>query len=287
MSVNEHLRANPIYLARYPNIHLDTFAYCNAKCVFCGYPHMTREKGQMSRELLDHIAKDLSTWEVPMEEIVPIYYGEFFLNPDWLYVLQYLQDNVPETKVSIPTNGSALDDAKIDQLLKIKNIYWLNFSIYGYFDDTYERLMGLPASTIGKVRHAVDRIHKERPDIAIVVCTCSHPPFITEYERRLFMEYWSPFANAHVLIGNRQMNKQAMKTYPSSVPCMGFFQSINILWDGRVCLCCYDPNGEIIVGNVWEQSLMEIWQGKTRHYQELHARGRRDEIPLCSTCTSG
>lgn len=270
----------------HPDVHLDTYAFCNARCVFCGYPHMTRKKGKMSRELFHHIIEDISSWDKPTREIVPVHYGEFFLNPDWLYILQYIQDHLPNTKIAIPTNGSLLDDNKIDELVKIKNVYWLNFSVYGYFSETYERLIGLGADTIKKVEHAVVKIHKLRPDICIQVCTTNHPSFIAEHEVELFKKKWKAFATTHVLIGNLRLNKKFMKNYPSAIPCLNIFLSTIILWDGKVCLCCYDPNGELIAGDVKKNKILDIWNGELiEKYRKLHMEGERDKIPLCRSCT--
>jgi len=286
MKVSEYLKANPIVPSEYPNIHLDTYAYCNASCIFCGYSDMTRKKGRMSRGLLNHILDDIALWDTPTKEIVPIHYGEFFLNPDWLYVLECIQGKLPRTKIAIPTNGSLLDDSKIDRLVRIRTLKYLSFSIYGYFDETYERLTGLSPGTIGRVEHAITRIRQLRPDIHIAVGATFHPPFITDYETRLLLRKWHPYVQCHIVIGNSQMNKDFMKDYPSEIPCISIFLSFIVLWDGRVCLCCYDPNGEIIVGDVKRERLLDIWQGElVKKYQNLHAAGKRDTIPLCRTCS--
>lgn len=286
MKAIEHVRNNTMVPAEYPSVHLDTYAYCNGRCIFCGYPSMKRAKGQMPRELLRHIVEDIASWSKPMEEIVPIHYGEFFLNPDWLYALQCIEGNLPNTKIAIPTNGSVLTDDKIDELVKIRTVHYISFSVYGYFDETYERLIGLNSDTIKKIEHAIVRIRQLRPDIHIQVGTTTHPPFITEYELGLFIQKWHPYARPHVLIGNSQVNTKFAKDYPSEIPCSMVFVSLMVLWDGRVSLCCFNPEGEMIVGDVKKEKLLDIWRGKlTREYQELHAEGKRDAIPLCRSCS--
>jgi hypothetical protein len=37
---------------------------------------------------------------------------------------------------------------------------------------------------------------------------------------------------------------------------------MGILWNGDVTFCCDDYNGELVVGNVKEKSLLEIYEGK-------------------------
>lgn len=269
-----------------PNLHLDTYAYCNARCIFCGYKDMQRKKGAMSRGLFHHIIDEVANWEQPMREINPVHYGEFFLNPDWKHILRYIQEKLPETRIAISTNGSQFDDEKIDKLVKIENIYWLNFSVYGFFDDTYQRLMGLNPDVKNQIEHAVQRIKNQRPDIRISVCTVGHPPFISELETKLFTAHWGKHATVHPIISNQDMYPRLQKNYPSLLPCPSIYTSLMILWDGRVSMCCYDPNGRNIVGDVKEESILDIWNGKrVREFQRLHAEGKRDTIPLCKTCT--
>ncbi len=285
--MQKHIFPSPRIRLQYPCIHLETYAICNARCVFCGYKDMTRTKGVMSDKLLNNIIDDLSSWENPPHQIVPIHYGEFFLNPKWLYILQQLQDKLPNTKIAIPTNGSMFTTEMIDELVKIKTFEFINFSVYGYFDDTYKRLIGLPTDTISKVEQTVINIHKERPDVRIGVSTVNHPPFITTYETESFLAKWRPFGIAHCLVANHSINKKLMKTFSCRIPCNGVLTALIVLWDGKVCLCCYDPNGELYVGNVKTEKLLDIWNGpKVRNYQRLHLKGERDKISLCKTCTS-
>ena len=49
--------------------------------------------------------------------------------------------------------------------------------------------------------------------------------------------------------------------------CHRLWTSVTVLWDGRVSLCCLDYEGEIEMGNVNNQTLQEIING--RLYQEV------------------
>jgi hypothetical protein len=43
------------------------------------------------------------------------------------------------------------------------------------------------------------------------------------------------------------------------VKCWSLFNAINVLWDGSVCLCCLDFDGQLILGDANKKSLVEIW----------------------------
>jgi radical SAM protein with 4Fe4S-binding SPASM domain len=42
--------------------------------------------------------------------------------------------------------------------------------------------------------------------------------------------------------------------------CMRPWDSVVVLWDGRVVPCCHDYNGAVVIGDLNKQSLEEIWQ---------------------------
>jgi len=60
---------------------------------------------------------------------------------------------------------------------------------------------------------------------------------------------------------------------------------LDILSSGKVTLCCMDQEGEFPLGDVTQQSVLEVFQGEaSRRYQEMHRAGRRAEIAPCGTC---
>lgn len=61
--------------------------------------------------------------------------------------------------------------------------------------------------------------------------------------------------------------------------------AINVHGDVSVCVR-YDLEGKGILGNLYKQSLDEIWNSYQRQlWLQYHIQGRRQEVPLCSKCT--
>ena len=72
---------------------------------------------------------------------------------------------------------------------------------------------------------------------------------------------------------------------PHYHPCNWLWKSMAVYWDGTVPACCADFGGEQIVGNLNENTLMEIWNGPAmRAIRESQVRGRLEDYPLCRTC---
>jgi len=52
-----------------------------------------------------------------------------------------------------------------------------------------------------------------------------------------------------------------------------------------VALCCMDQEGEFSLGDVTQQSVLQVYRGEaSRRYQEMHRTGRRAEVAPCGSC---
>ena len=65
------------------------------------------------------------------------------------------------------------------------------------------------------------------------------------------------------------------------------YNKIVVQPDGRVPLCCCDPFGKVILGDLNDNSLVEIWKGEK--YQDIRQKlykkeYARENINLCKNC---
>jgi radical SAM protein with 4Fe4S-binding SPASM domain len=71
-------------------------------------------------------------------------------------------------------------------------------------------------------------------------------------------------------------------------PCQDIYRAIFVYWNGDVVVCCYDQNGENVIGNLLRQTLTEVWNGRTaRHLRRRIARAVSDpdaEPGMCRSC---
>ena len=64
-------------------------------------------------------------------------------------------------------------------------------------------------------------------------------------------------------------------------PCFYFWETLIILWDGRVVVCCQDLLGELVVGNINSQTLTEIWNSS----RMVNLRKQQLDGNLISPCS--
>ncbi len=69
------------------------------------------------------------------------------------------------------------------------------------------------------------------------------------------------------------------------IPCLRPSRDMVINWKGDVLLCCQDFYGEYVMGNVHDNSLLEIWNNQRFiEYRRKLSAGNRKMIPICKYC---
>lgn len=90
----------------------------------------------------------------------------------------------------------------------------------------------------------------------------------------------------HVPLNNSKYAHRS-PTKPESMICQDFLHVPSIAWDGAVSICNrLDVQKHGVIGNLYENTLEEIWNGPVRQRMlDAHKAGRRDLAnELCKTC---
>lgn len=75
-------------------------------------------------------------------------------------------------------------------------------------------------------------------------------------------------------------------TIPEHGLCLDLLSHLAISKDGDASVCVrFDPEKKLVLGNIKEKSLVELWNSRKRHEMiKLHKQGRRDLCDGCSQC---
>ena len=265
-------------------LRLDTTTQCNAHCLAC-HRFLTERKGEMPRELIEQILKDISGWQKPLEEIVPVNYGEFFLRKDWYEILRMIATKLPNTEITLATNGSLVDEEVITKLCEIPNFRVINFSVNAYYDETYEQFMGLKADVIPQIRKAISIFRVLRPDIRRKASMIFDPQYMTDLDRDYFEWYWKEWAEVWIIAAASAGRPDKTPTNPVILPCRSIFSDIVVGYDGKISSCCFDANFSLDLG-YYKNNLFGSWHSpELEELRKLHNERQREKIPLCSCCT--
>lgn len=274
-------------IPKQPNqVRLDTTTSCNLHCLSCHRftEYGIQRKGCMSLDTILLILKDLSTWKQPLNEIVPVNYGEFLLHPEWESILKHIELLLPRTIIVLPTNGVCLDNYKLCKLLRINTLKLINISLNAYFSSTYKQFCGGDlSSTVIIVENAIKTIKQERPDIEVWVSMVYSPDYQTEVERDEFITFWRRSVTTPILpAANCGRHCQPIE---NNIPCRSIFSDLVIGYDMKLSACCFDA-GFTLDLDYYKGDAIAAWNNpKLAELRELHNRGRRAEYNACRSCS--
>lgn len=239
------------------HIEIETLNRCNSTCEFCPVNKNadTRELTKMKDEVFEKIIKDLQA--VDYSGTLNLFSNnEPFLDKRIINFAIMAREHLPNAFIQIITNGTALNVKKVLDVLPHLSYLVIN---------NYAFEMKLHSN----VQEIYDEISANHPELA--------PKVNIGY--RLLTEFKSTRAgNAP----NRKKKKEAVPTFVSRCA-YPFFQMV-IRPDGRVSLCCNDALGQMTLGNVSDQNVIDVWQNKIRKNLQTKMLRGRDTIPLCKKC---
>jgi hypothetical protein len=250
---------------------------------------MKREKHPMPDEMVDKIVKEISMWEDPVA-IMPFFYGESLANPKLFDQCGLFEKYAPKARIELSTNGSLLDEEKIENLVNMKNLRYINFSGYAGTKETYEKIMGLPFDTLEKIEKAIKRLHEDRPDVRMVVGCTNDPRFVSGADFHALQMRFGKYGNIvspHPISFNNQHVSGFPRVVSDIVPCTAIFVNVVVYNDGVIGACCFDVEHELAIGNMSE-GMMPIITAFNRDisgYRGMHLSLKKDLIPLCKSCT--
>ena len=64
------------------------------------------------------------------------------------------------------------------------------------------------------------------------------------------------------------------------------FRRINILSNGNVALCCNDAFGDVVLGNVFKENLVDIWNSDSMNIYRLRLFNQDRRMKLCDKCNA-
>ena len=68
--------------------------------------------------------------------------------------------------------------------------------------------------------------------------------------------------------------------------CKPLYTGTTINWNGDVTPCCFDFNGNFVMGNVFETPFNKIWKNKKyQSFRKIVFKNKKN-IPMCKFCSS-
>ncbi|MCY3003295.1 MAG: radical SAM protein [Planctomycetota bacterium] len=294
------IRARLEQLRRVPRgLHVEGTNICNARCVFCAYPQMERRKQTMSMDDFRRVVGQYLEMGGRHVSLTPIV-GDPFVDKHMFERLDHLMALEQVSGISFYTNAILMTPEKSERLLDYASKLHVHVSWGGFDAETWNTIMGV--EKFEAARDAVLALLelKERTGSKLRFTLALRCPDsnrkgelhekLEAYRKRGLVEI-APMGDYDSWAGKvRPEELEKVGLVPREMPykrgaCELLFTKPVVLADGRVNACaCRDVEAELIVGNVNEEPLGQIWAGaRITELIERHERGDYPEV--CQRCT--
>lgn len=273
---------------KFDKIYIEITNICNLSCAFC--PQGKREKEFMTVEKFKHILEQI---KFNTNLIMLHVKGEPLLHTNLEQILKQCEES--GLKVNITTNGTLLKD-KLTILMNARALMQVNISLHSYTQN--KKIQN------NYLKDVYESVNKLKEKIYISYRLWNLKTFKENIENKEILEFLSENYKMPHLIEDARNNtflklednvflnqdKQFVwpqnggKEYGKYGTCYGLRKQIAILVNGDVVPCCMDSEGELKLGNIFEQTLDEIL---TNQYAKNIVQGfqRREFVePFCRTC---
>jgi MoaA/NifB/PqqE/SkfB family radical SAM enzyme len=281
--VLEKMRLRPYEL------HLELTNVCNAVCIFCPYQFQKRPHTFMSDDVFYKAVGDFVACGGGGVGLTPIV-GDSLIDPKFLERLQYLRSMPAIDRIWVTTNGILLDKVGIEAILDA-GISSIAISTSGFEQKSYERIFQSKQYTRMRdnVLALLEANTRRGNPVMITIALRTDRPLNDvmkdpDFQPILKHKPLIDFAWSYMSAGGRitrDMLPAQMKLRSVGAkkePCVNIINSPYVLADGRVigcsCVAAMDAVDDLLIGDIGESSLVEIWRGpKARNLLEQFRPG--------------
>lgn len=259
--------APPIKLGKtYPpfsRISIGTTNWCTRRCSFCPMSLFDSTKRDMSDETYEKILIELADFKGVVQ-----WFGlnEPLGDKRNLHRIADLRAIAPRCTIHMSSNGDLLQHE--NQIQELFNVGLNSLNLNAYDQYALQRLEIIVKRLTGierRAKHVWGKLSRRKRIISLIDLT-----------QPTGLHSW----------GNEKLaSHPGIKTRPRSQYCARPHRHIVVRWNGEVPLCCVlDPLcHDMIIGNVNEQTLLEIWnEQRMRWYRWNLQQAKR--VDLCKGC---
>lgn len=291
-------------------VYIETTRYCNLKCFYCLISTQDDPDGamqtlglrvqHMDSAWFHKLVENLQQFPKGIKRIVFSGLGEPLMNPLLPKMIRQIADAGIADRIDVITNGLLLTNKKADELLA-SGVTNINISIQGVNAAQYLETCGKRIDFVRFLEN-LDYLYQKRCNTKIYIKAID-ATLKSKADENLFYDIFGNLAD-RVYIEHLIVMQQQMDGLKTIVDHTKSFYNEDIDPDRKVCAqsfyflqigCDFDtfpcPNPglpkSLSMGNMKEQSLVEIWNGQRRKEHLIKMlKKEKDNIPECRGCTT-
>jgi len=300
--------------------HVDISSICNYRCSFCfqadtkGMKEVGLKRGWMEVDMFKKIVDGFKEFPDKIKKIKIGNHGEPTLHPDVAEMVKYAHESDTADIIEMFTNGSRLTPELNEAMVKA-GLQRINISLEGLTDKRYLEVAGVKQNfqeIIDGVKSLYEIKTREKSDLQIYVKIADQAHalkgdkdlkfMMTEEEKKFFFETFTPICDEIFIekvvpqwadtqldkqndVEDTGMYGQKINQWKDSCPFIFMYMHFNC--DGTVSPCTLDWPRKVVIGNINDESVKDIWEGKAlRELQVAMLAGKRQCINLCNNCSA-
>ncbi len=275
---------------RVPLYFIELTNKCNLRCPMCPRSDAAEGRGLgfMDFDLYRYIIDRISEYGARYVNLNR--FGESLLYPKFIEAVAYAKaKDIPN--IGVVTNATLLTREMAEAIVDV-GLDRIRFSLDSL--DPVEYANGRVGAELDDVLQKIDYFFAykkkkgaEKPVAGInsVLLHDNYEQLKKIYERfkGVCEVHFKPMAHYGVT-----QNWDKIKEYANyrRRPCIQPWERMNFFYNGDVNVCCGDVEGELIIGNIKEKSIKELWFGeRAREIRSLHMALDFEKLRVCQVCS--
>ena len=232
-------------------------------------------RGLMDYQVFEKIIKEIKNYKNYVKVIVLYHGGEPLLNKEIFNMIKELKEIKNDLFIKTVSNGMALNEKNSDKILD-SNLDLIEFSLDGNSAEESEEIRIGSNTDKDFIKHILSfkkkRFKKSKLKVEITTTQFFDPKqpkkkaTAPEWLKKVFKNFDVGFKPTfaylwpHIDLKNKYTilhNDNGEKNY-----CDHIINTISIRANGDVVACCYDLTSKLVTGNIYENSIKNIWDGQ-------------------------
>lgn len=290
-------------------IQLETVYACNAKCVMCPLSVEEFEGSQadrmmrarlMSDSLFDKICEEITPHADKLQRVTIQLLGEPLIDKKLETRISRLKD-IGIKEVFFSSNGSLFDEERCKSILK-SGVDDVDFSVDGATKETFESIrVGLDFDeVVNNIKRFVRIRNEMKSKVRVRIRFTLQKQNMPELDQ--YYEFWKNILSDTDIIYSKHMHSFAgedeiKEKYPiewgldmeklNKQSCGTLWKALVIQSDGTVITCSDDFSSKDILGNITDESIIDVWHGeKFNAFRQKHVEQGRNAFDKCKDCAA-
>ncbi len=244
-------------------VSIELINKCNLKCVMCYTDHHQKPMKSMTLDTVDKIMKECHDEHIP--SVIVGLGSEMMMYKDINEAMELVKKH-GIMDVFFGSNGVLMND-KIIETLVLNQVSRVELSLDSATPETYQKIRSF--DMLKRVETNIEKLiacKKKYNSVLPIIRLCFVVQDKNKHEVEAFIEKWQDkvdYLDFQRCIDFTNVDKE-VDIDPAELKdkfCSYPFYSLNVYSSGDVSPCCTFYGKDLIIGNIHEKTLQEIWDG--------------------------